>query len=124
MDNFFENFLPTTGKNAKENKITKLEMEIDRLQLSLRIANQTIEKRKETMEIMFKKLNEQDALIRRLDEVLRQQDSTLAKMRNAMVNQQKKLNHIKRIDERMDNLQSEQCEIIEFAKRYPMTENA
>lgn len=118
MENIFNNLFPITGKNPENNKVLKLEMEIERLKLCLKMANQACEKRKAAMDIMIQRLEEQDALIKRLNSVLRRQDMALGNMQKTMKRQQAKLEHLTRIDNRMNELQSDQAEILQFAQEY------
>ncbi len=119
MENIFDNLFPITGKNNTEsNKIIKLEMEISKLKMCLKMSNESNEKRKAAMAIMQKRLEEQEALIKRLHSVLHKQDMAMCNMRITMRNQQERLNHLARIDSRMDQLQDEQAQIIQFAEEY------
>ena len=118
MENIFNNLFPITGKSQENNKILKLEMEIERLKLCLKMSNQACEKRKAAMDIMQKRLLEQEALIKRLHSVLHKQDMAMSNMQKTMKRQQAKLEHIARIDNRMNELQSGQAEILQFAQEY------
>ncbi len=118
MENIFNNLFPITGKNPENNKVLKLEMEIERLKLCLKMSNQACEKRREAMDIMKKRLEEQEALIKRLHSVLHKQDMAMSNMQKTMKRQQAKLEHIARIDNRMNELQSGQAEILQFAQEY------
>lgn len=118
MENIFNNLFPITGKNPENNKVLKLEMEIERLKLCLKMSNQACEKRREAMDIMKKRLEEQEALIKRLHSVLHKQDMAMSNMQKTMKRQQAKLNHLAQIDNRMNELQSGQAEILQFAQEY------
>ena len=118
MENIFDSLFPITGKKAENNKIIKLEMEIEKLRLCLRMSQTANNQRKEAMEIMKLRLEEQDALIKRLNKVLKNQDLALAKLQYTMRNQQEKLNHLDEIDSRMEKLYTNQAEIIEFSKQF------
>lgn len=114
MDNLFDNLFTITDKK----QIQKLEMEIKRLNLCLRLSQESNQKRKEAMTLMFRKLDEQDILIKRLNTVLKNQDAAMAKLQNTIRIQQERIAHIARIDIRMDAIQEEQAEIINFANEY------
>ena len=119
MENIFDNLFPITSKNNSEsNKIIKLEMEISRLKLCLKMSNESNEKRKAAMDIMQQRLEEQEALIKRLHSVLHKQDMAMCNMRITMRNQQERLNHLARIDNKMNELQDEQAQILQFAHEY------
>lgn len=114
MDNIFDNLFTITDKS----QIKKLEMEVKRLELCLQLSQQSNQKRKDAMEIMLRKLEQQDALIKRLNTVLKNQDAAMAKLQNTIRIQQERISHIARIDIRMDAIQEEQSEIINLANEY------
>ena len=114
MDNIFDNLFTITDKS----QIKKLEMEVKRLELCLQLSQQSNQKRKDAMEIMLRKLEQQDALIKRLNTVLKNQDAAMAKLQNTIRIQQERIAHIARIDIRMDAIQEEQSEIINLANEY------
>ena len=114
MDNIFDNLFTITDKS----QIKKLEMEVKRLELCLQLSQQSNQKRKDAMEIMLRKLEQQDALIKRLNTVLKNQDAAMAKLQNTIRIQQERIAHITRIDIRMDTIQEEQSEIINLANEY------
>lgn len=118
MENIFDNLFPITGKKAESNKVIKLEMEIERLNLCLKMSQTANLQRKEAMEIMKNRLDQQDALIKRLNSVLKNQDMALAQMQHTMKIQQERLEHMARIDTRMDSIYNEQAQILQFAKEY------
>lgn len=118
MENIFDNLFTITGKNKEGGKVAKLEMEVQRLQLCLRMSQDANQKRKEAMEIMMNRLDQQDALIKRLNSVLKNQDAAMARMQETMRIQQERLAHIARIDTRMDAIQDEQSEIMQLAHQY------
>ena len=82
------------------------------------MTKETKQKRKDAMQIMMQRLDQQDALIKRLNSVLKNQDMAMAKMQETMRIQQERLAHIARIDIRMDNIQEEQSEILQLANQY------
>ena len=114
MDNIFDNLFTITDKS----QIKKLEMEVKRLELCLQLSQQSNQKRKDAMEIMLRKLEQQDALIKRLNTVLKNQDAAMAKLQNTIRIQQERIAHIARIDIRMDAIQEEQSEILQLANQY------
>ena len=114
MDNIFDNLFTITDKS----QIKKLEMEVKRLEHCLQLSQQSNQKRKDAMEIMLRKLEQQDALIKRLNTVLKNQDAAMAKLQNTIRIQQERIAHIARIDIRMDAIQEEQSEIINLANEY------
>ena len=105
MDNIFDNLFTVTNKNKDGSKVAKLELEVKRLQLCLAMSQEANQKRKDAMQIMMQRLDQQDALIKRLNSVLKNQDMAMAKMQETMRIQQERLAHIARIDIRMDNIQ-------------------
>ena len=118
MDNIFDNLFTVTNKNKDGSKVAKLELEDKRLQLCLAMSQEANQKRKDAMQIMMQRLDQQDALIKRLNSVLKNQDMAMAKMQETMRIQQERLAHIARIDIRMDNIQEEQSEILQLANQY------
>ena len=118
MDNIFDNLFTVTNKNKEGSKVAKLELEVKRLQLCLAMSQEANQKRKDAMQIMMQRLDQQDALIKRLNSVLKNQDMAMAKMQETMRIQQERLDHIARIDIRMDNIQEEQSEILQLANQY------
>ena len=118
MDNIFDNLFTVTNKNKEGSKVAKLELEVKRLQLCLAMSQEANQKRKDAMQIMMQRLDQQDALIKRLNSVLKNQDMAMAKMQETMRIQQERLAHIARIDIRMDNIQEEQSEILQLANQY------
>ncbi len=118
MDNIFDNLFTVTNKNKDGSKVAKLELEVKRLQLCLAMSQEANQKRKDAMQIMMQRLDQQDALIKRLNSVLKNQDMAMAKMQETMRIQQERLAHIARIDIRMDNIQEEQSEILQLANQY------
>ena len=118
MDNIFDNLFTVTNKNKEGSKVAKLELEVKRLQLCLAMSQEANQKRKDAMQIMMQRLDQQDALITRLNSVLKNQDMAMAKMQETMRIQQERLAHIARIDIRMDNIQEEQSEILQLANQY------
>lgn len=118
MDNIFDNLFTVTNKNKEDSKVAKLELEVKRLQLCLAMSQEANQKRKDAMQIMMQRLDQQDALIKRLNSVLKNQDMAMAKMQETMRIQQERLAHIARIDIRMDNIQEEQSEILQLANQY------
>lgn len=118
MDNIFDNLFTVTNKNKEGSKVAKLELEVKRLQLCLAMSQEANQKRKNAMQIMMQRLDQQDALIKRLNSVLKNQDMAMAKMQETMRIQQERLAHIARIDIRMDNIQEEQSEILQLANQY------
>ena len=118
MDNIFDNLFTVTNKNKDGSKVAKLELEVKRLQLCLAMSQEANKKRKDAMQIMMQRLDQQDALIKRLNSVLKNQDMAMAKMQKTMRIQQERLAHIARIDIRMDNIQEEQSEILQLANQY------
>lgn len=118
MDNIFDNLFTVTNKNKEGSKVAKLELEVKRLQLCLAMSQEANQKRKDAMQIMMQRLDQQDALIKRLNSVLKNQDMAMAKMQETMRIQQERLAHIARIDIRMDNIQDEQSEILQLANQY------
>ena len=118
MDNIFDNLFTVTNKNKEGSKVAKLELEVKRLQLCLAMSQEANQKRKDAMQIMMQRLDQQDALIKRLNSVLKNQDMAMAKMQETMRIQQERLAHIARIDIRMDNIQEEQAEILQLANQY------
>ena len=118
MDNIFDNLFTVTNKNKDGSKVAKLELEIKRLQLCLAMSQEANQKRKDAMQIMMQRLDQQDALIKRLNSVLKNQDMAMAKMQETMRIQRERLAHIARIDIRMDNIQEEQSEILQLANQY------
>ena len=118
MDNIFDNLFTVTNKNKEGSKVAKLELEVKRLQLCLAMSQEANQKRKDAMQIMLQRLDQQDALIKRLNSVLKNQDMAMAKMQETMRIQQERLAHIARIDIRMDNIQEEQSEILQLANQY------
>ena len=118
MDNIFDNLFTVTNKNKDGSKVAKLELEVKRLQLCLAMSQEANQKRKDAMQIMMQRLDQQDALIKRLNSVLKNQDMAMAKMQETMRIQQERLAHIARIDIRMDNIQEEQAEILQLANQY------
>ena len=118
MDNIFDNLFTVTNKNKEGSKVAKLELEVKRLQLCLAMSQEANQKRKDAMQIMMQRLDQQDALIKRLNSVLMNQDMAMAKMQETMRIQQERLAHIARIDIRMDNIQEEQSEILQLANQY------
>lgn len=118
MDNIFDNLFTITNKNKEGSKVAKLELEVKRLQLCLAMSQEANQKRKDAMQIMMQRLDQQDALIKRLNSVLKNQDMAMAKMQETMRIQQERLAHIARIDIRMDNIQEEQSEILQLANQY------
>ena len=118
MDNIFDNLFTVTNKNKEGSKVAKLELEVKRLQLCLAMSQEANQKRKDAMQIMMQRLDQQDALIKRLNSVLKNQDMAMAKMQETMRIQQERLAHIARIDIRMDNMQEEQSEILQLANQY------
>lgn len=118
MDNIFDNLFTVTNKNKEGSKVAKLELEVKRLQLCLAMSQEANQKRKDAMQIMMQRLDQQDALIKRLNSVLKNQDMVMAKMQETMRIQQERLAHIARIDIRMDNIQEEQSEILQLANQY------
>ena len=118
MDNIFDNLFTVTNKNKDSSKVAKLELEVKRLQLCLAMSQEANQKRKDAMQIMMQRLDQQDALIKRLNSVLKNQDMAMAKMQETMRIQQERLAHIARIDIRMDNIQEEQAEILQLANQY------
>lgn len=118
MDNIFDNLFTVTNKNKEGSKVAKLELEVKRLQLCLAMSQEANQKRKDAMQIMMQRLDQQDALIKRLNSVLKNQDMAMAKMQETMRIQQERLAHIVRIDIRMDNIQEEQSEILQLANQY------
>ena len=118
MDNIFDNLFTVTNKNKEGSKVAKLELEVERLQLCLAMSQEANQKRKDAMQIMMQRLDQQDALIKRLNSVLKNQDMAMAKMQETMRIQQERLAHIARIDIRMDNIQEEQSEILQLANQY------
>lgn len=118
MDNIFDNLFTVTNKNKEGSKVAKLELEVKRLQLCLAMSQEANQKRKDAMQIMMQRLDQQDALIKRLNSVLKNQDLAMAKMQETMRIQQERLAHIARIDIRMDNIQEEQSEILQLANQY------
>ena len=118
MDNIFDNLFTVTNKNKEGSKVAKLELEVKRLQLCLAMSQEANQKRKDAMQIMMQRLDQQDALIKRLNSVLKNQDMAMAKMQETMRIQQERLAHIARIDIRMDNIQEEQSEILQLANKY------
>ena len=118
MDNIFDNLFTVTNKNKDGSKVAKLELEVKRLQLCLAMSQEANQKRKDAMQIMMQRLDQQDALIKKLNSVLKNQDMAMAKMQETMRIQQERLAHIARIDIRMDNIQEEQSEILQLANQY------
>ena len=118
MDNIFDNLFTVTNKSKDGSKVAKLELEVKRLQLCLAMSQEANQKRKDAMQIMMQRLDQQDALIKRLNSVLKNQDMAMAKMQETMRIQQERLAHIARIDIRMDNIQEEQSEILQLANQY------
>ena len=118
MDNIFDNLFTVTNKNKEGSKVAKLELEVKRLQLCLAMSQEANQKRKDAMQIMMQRLDQQDAFIKRLNSVLKNQDMAMAKMQETMRIQQERLAHIARIDIRMDNIQEEQSEILQLANQY------
>ena len=118
MDNIFDNLFTVTNKHKEGSKVAKLELEVKRLQLCLAMSQEANQKRKDAMQIMMQRLDQQDALIKRLNSVLKNQDMAMAKMQETMRIQQERLAHIARIDIRMDNIQEEQSEILQLANQY------
>ena len=118
MDNIFDDLFTVTNKNKEGSKVAKLELEVKRLQLCLAMSQEANQKRKDAMQIMMQRLDQQDALIKRLNSVLKNQDMAMAKMQETMRIQQERLAHIARIDIRMDNIQEEQSEILQLANQY------
>ena len=118
MDNIFDNLFTVTNKNKDGSKVAKLELEVKRLQLCLAMSQEANQKRKDAMQIMMQRLDQQDALIKRLNSVLKNQHMAMAKMQETMRIQQERLAHIARIDIRMDNIQEEQSEILQLANQY------
>lgn len=118
MDNIFDNLFTVTNKNKEGSKVAKLELEVKRLQLCLAMSQEANQKRKDAMQIMMQRLDQQDALIKKLNSVLKNQDMAMAKMQETMRIQQERLAHIARIDIRMDNIQEEQSEILQLANQY------
>ena len=118
MDNIFDNLFTVTNKNKEGSKVAKLELEVKRLQLCLAMSQEANQKRKDAMQIMMQRLDQQDALIKRLNSVLKNLDMAMAKMQETMRIQQERLAHIARIDIRMDNIQEEQSEILQLANQY------
>ena len=118
MDNIFDNLFTVTNKNKDGSKVAKLELEVKRLQLCLAMSQEANQKRKDAMQIMMQRLDQQDALIKRLNSVLKNQDMAMAKMQETMRIQQERLAHIARIDIRMDNIQEEQSEILQLANQH------
>lgn len=118
MDNIFDNLFTVTNKNKEGSKVAKLELEVKRLQLCLAMSQEANQKRKDAMQIMMQRLDQQDVLIKRLNSVLKNQDMAMAKMQETMRIQQERLAHIARIDIRMDNIQEEQSEILQLANQY------
>ena len=118
MDNIFDNLFTVTNKNKEGSKVAKLELEVKSLQLCLAMSQEANQKRKDAMQIMMQRLDQQDALIKRLNSVLKNQDMAMAKMQETMRIQQERLAHIARIDIRMDNIQEEQSEILQLANQY------
>lgn len=118
MDNIFDNLFPITDKNKQNPKLAKLEMEVKRLELCLKMSQEANQKRKDAMEIMLRRLEQQDELIKRLNNILKNQDAAMAKMQETMRLQQERLSHIARIDLRMDSIQEEQEQIINLANEY------
>ena len=118
MDKIFDNLFTVTNKNKDVSKVAKLELEVKRLQLCLAMSQEANQKRKDAMQIMMQRLDQQDALIKRLNSVLKNQDMAMAKMQETMRIQQERLAHIARIDIRMDNIQEEQSEILQLANQY------
>ena len=118
MDNIFDNLFTVTNTNKEGSKVAKLELEVKRLQLCLAMSQEANQKRKDAMQIMMQRLDQQDALIKRLNSVLKNQDMAMAKMQETMRIQQERLAHIARIDIRMDNIQEEQSEILQLANQY------
>ena len=80
MDNIFDNLFTVTNKNKEGSKVAKLELEVKRLQLCLAMSQEANQKRKDAMQIMMQRLDQQDALIKRLNSVLKNQDLAMAKM--------------------------------------------
>lgn len=118
MENIFENLFTITAKNKENSIIAKLNIEIQRLQLCLKLSQESNQKRKDAMQIMFQRLEQQDALIKRLNSVLKNQDAAMAKMQETMRIQQERLAHIARIDAKMDSIQNDQQEIINLANEH------
>ena len=92
MDNIFDNLFTITDKS----QIKKLEMEVKSLELCLQLSQQSNQKRKDAVEIMLRKLEQQDALIKRLNTVLKNQDAAMVKLQNTIRIQQERIAHITR----------------------------
>lgn len=118
MDNIFDNLFTITNKNKEGSKVAQLEIEVQRLQLCLRMSQEANQKRKDAMQIMMQRLEQQDTLIKRLNSVLKNQDMAMARMQETMKIQQERLAHIARLDVRMENIQEEQSEILQLANQY------
>lgn len=118
MENIFDNLFPITNKKAENNKIIKLEMEIEKLRLCLRMSQTANNQRKEAMDIMKKRLEEQEALIKRLHSALKKQDIAMQNLRQTMKSQQEKIEYIEKIDAQMEVVNFNQTQILNFAKQY------
>lgn len=121
LDDFFENINSSKGPEkirvytlGDKKVVTKSDKE--RLELGLRLAKAALDKRKSAMQIMERRILNDEQLIQRMSDVLKQQDETITKQQEIIDSQQEKLNHFDSIVKKMESLKTEQAEIIKFSQ--------